>query len=147
MTKSNADKKTLELIEEVNRRKAEISRLERPNWATNCSFSFSAGNSGGVTNIHVCSSVTTLIDIAAFLRERKRAYEEAASALEVEAPPFVWDGFSVEDWLADIKTRIDKIQIAAKKKKLETLETRLNSIISPELRRELELQRIEDELK
>lgn len=43
--------------------------------------------------------------------------------------------------------RIMKIQIASEKEKLESLETRLNKIISPEKRAELELEAIEAELK
>ena len=48
--------------------------------------------------------------------------------------------------LGSIKSRINKIQIGVKKKKLETLEARLNAIVSPELRRKLELDAIAAEL-
>ena len=58
-----------------------------------------------------------------------------------------WNGFSVNDWIDDIKTRINKVQIASKKVKLEHLESRLNAIISPELRAEMELEAISAELK
>ena len=66
--------------------------------------------------------------------------------LQVEAPPFEWTGFPVKDWLEDIKTRIDKLQIQSKKAKLETLEKRLNKIVSPELRAQMELDAIAAEL-
>lgn len=141
------DQKTLDLIKEVNKRKAEISQLEKPNWQTNCSFSYIEGNQNCSVNIHVQTNVKDLISMAAFLRDKERSYNEAAVALGIEDPPaFAWSGFAVADWLEDIKTRINKIQIATKKRKLEALEARLNAIISPELRAQMELDAIASEL-
>jgi hypothetical protein len=143
---AKTDKKTLELIQEVKRKKAEIAKAERPNWRTNCSFSYTEGSSS-TTNIQVEASIRNLINIAAFLMDRQRSYKDAITALGVDAAPeFTWGGFSVADWLEDLKTRISKIDIAAKRKKLETLETRLNAIISPDLRAQLELEAIASEL-
>jgi hypothetical protein len=65
----------------------------------------------------------------------------------VENPPaFAWGNSSVADWLDDIRTRIGKIQIGEKRKKLEALEERLNKVISPELRAKMELDAIAAEL-
>lgn len=139
------DQKTLDLIQEVARRKQEIAKAERPNWITNCSFSFEEGSSKTV-NLHVCQDVRQMITIAAFLRESEISYNAAAQELGVDAPPFTWSGFSVSDWLSDIRTRINRIQIDSKKKKLAALEERLNKIISPELRAEMELEAIAAEL-
>lgn len=140
------DQKTLDLIKEVKRQKEEISQAERPNWITNCSFSHTEGKQNDQINLHVEANVKTLIMIVAFLKDRERSYNEAAAELGVEAPAFSWSGFSVADWISDIKSRINKIQIASKRKKLETLEARLNAIISPELRTEMELEAIMGEL-
>lgn len=142
------DQKTLDLIKEVARRKAEIAKADRPNWKTNCSFACPELGSGGTTiNLHVEGSVRMLINYAAFVLSRERAYTAAALGLAVDNPPeFEWCGFSAGDWIEDIKTRINKIQIASKRKSLETLESRLNAIISPELRAELELEAIANEL-
>ena|ERR1700722_13168199 len=141
-----ADKKTLDLIQEVRRRKQEIQKAERPNWKTNCSFSWVEG-SAGITNIHVESSVRNLLLIASFLKDKETGYNNIASALGIESVPlFTWCGYSAGDWLDDIRSRVNKIQIAAKKDSLEKLELRLNAIISPELRAELELASIAEEL-
>lgn len=128
------------------KQKKEISKAENPKWVTNCSFKFNEG--GPSINLHVASEIRLLISICAHLREKERSYLEAAGALGMaDFPSFMWDGFTVLDWVSDIKSRINKIQIASKKKKLEELESRLNSIISPELRAELELEAISAELK
>lgn len=145
-SKTSADETTMALIEEVKKRRAEIAKADRPNWLTNSSFTFIEGSSQ-TTNIKVISNIRDLIVIAAFLKERETNYVNTAKELGVESPPpFTWGGFSVADWLEDLKTRIAKIQIATKQEKLAALETRLDAIISPELRRELELAKIAEEL-
>ncbi len=146
MAKTKTDTKTLDLIREVSRQKAEISRALKPNWITNCNFSYNE-NSSNVINIHVESNIRNLVCIVAFLTEKERSYKEAATKLGIEAPAFQWNGYSVADWSEDIKVRINKIQITSKQKKLEALEARLNSIISPELRAEMELEAIANELR
>ena len=141
---AKTDQKTLDLIKEVNKQKAEIAQLEKPNWITNCSFDYKNGKSP--INLHVESDVATLVLIAGFLINRDKYYREANVLLGVDAPPFKYDGFSVKEWTSDIKTRINKIQITTKRQRLETLESRLNAIISPELRTQLELEAIMGEL-
>jgi hypothetical protein len=96
----------------------------------------------------VISNIRDLIMIAAFLRERKTHYAAAAKELGVESPPvFTWNGFSTSDWIEDLKTRIAKIQITTTQQKLAALESRLEAVISPELRREMELMRIAEDLR
>lgn len=144
--KASADAATLELIAEVKRRKAEISKAEKPNWITNRSFSYSE-NGGSAINLAVEANVQTLVSIAAYLKDKERAFKATAEELQVEVQPFTWQGFKVSDWVEDVKNRINKIQIGAKRTKLEALEARLNSIISPELKRQMELDAISEELK
>lgn len=146
MAKTKTDAKTLELIQAVKRQKEDIAKAERPNWATNCSFSYSESG-GNAVNLHVESNIKNLVCIAAFLMDKAKSYKSAAAELGVEAPDFNWQNFSVNDWLEDVKLRINKVQIASKKKKLEALEERLNKIISPDLRAEMELEAIQNELK
>lgn len=141
------DKKTLELIAQVKAKTMLIAKAEKPAYKTNCSFSYIEGNRGSVTNIHVESDLKKLICIVAFLQERQSSYQNAAKLLGVEkAPEFTWDGYTADEWIADLKTRIAKIQISSEKRKLEVLEERLNKIISPAKRAELELEAIENEL-
>lgn len=145
MDKATNDK-VLELIKDVKRRKEELGRIERPAWRTNCSFSYIEG-SASTFNIQVLNSVSDLVKIHAFLIEKKKAYDESAKVLEVNSlPKFQWNGFSFEDWTEDIRMRINKIQIGSKRKKLEEIETRLNAIVSPELRAQMELEAISEEL-
>lgn len=143
----SADQKTLDLITEIKRRKAEISKSERPNYKTNCTFGYEE-KSSNTTNLQTLTDVKTLIQIASFLQDREESYKKASALLEVEsAPDFTWGGFTVKEWIDDIKARINKVQIGMKKKQLEALEARAKLIISPELQREMELEAITNELK
>ena len=144
---AKTDDKTLDLIREVARQKAEIASAERPDWKTNQTFSYNENMSGAI-NLGTVSKVGMIIEMAAFLLTRQTYYDEAAKTLGVEDPPeFSWCGYSAKDWMSDFKSRINKIQIAAKKRKFEALEERLNKIISPEKRAEMELEAIERDLK
>lgn len=145
---ASTDKKTLELIAQVKAKKASIAKAEKPSYETNMSFSYIEGNKSSAVNLHVESDVKKLICIGAFLAERSANYLMIASKVfGLESPPeFTWDGFTVDQWLNDLKLKITKIQIVTEKEKLEALEKRLNKIISPEKRAEIELEAIEAEL-
>lgn len=138
------DQQVLTLIKEVTRRKQEIARIEKPQWRTNMLFAYvEDGVSNKGINLHAELAPGNLIKIAGFVIERETFYRQAASELGVETmPPFTWLGYTSEDWLEDLKMRIQKIQIVSKKKKLEALEERLNNIISPELRAKMEIDAI-----
>ncbi len=139
------DKETLALIQEVRARKKEIISLERPVWKTDCSFCQGGGHRP--VNLQVESSIFELIKIAAFIRQQEIIYTQQVVELKItDAPTFTHQGFSANDWVDDIKTRIAKIQITSKKKTLEALEARLSAIISPELRAEMELEDIKKAL-
>jgi hypothetical protein len=137
---ADTDKKVQELFQIVQKKKAEISKLDKPNWMTNCSFSYSR-NSNDRINIQTVSDVDELVNMLAFLIEKTKSHHEANFTLETTVP-FKWMGFSFEDWKSDLQTRVNKIQIGSKKKELENLESRLNALISPELKAKLELDAI-----
>lgn len=145
--KTNADDQTLEMIALVKKQQDEITQAERPNFITNMLFSYLERPSDGV-NLNVESNIRNLICYASYLIEKTKTYNEASTQLGVTDPPqFTWCGFTFQDWLHDIRLRIGKIQIAVKKKKLEALKERLNLIISPELKRQMELEAIKKELE
>ncbi len=86
------------------------------------------------------------MSIAGFLYTKEKEYEEAKVRIGVAAPEFKWNNYWIVDWIHDIRSRIEKIQINTKKSKLDELESRLNAIVSPELRTQLELEAIAGEL-
>ena len=140
---TKTDKQVQDLFKIVQIKKSEIAKAEKPNWQTNCSFGYSK-DSGARTNIQTVSNVDELIDILAFIIDRSKAHTYACDALSVKESehPFKWMGFSLDDWKTDILTRLNKIQISKKKQELEALESRLDKLVSPELKAEMELEEI-----
>lgn len=134
------DKQALELFKIVQAKKAEIAKAEKPTWETNCSFRYNKDSSAS-TNLQVCADVEELVHILGFLCDRKKGFDEAQKIVGTSLK-FRWMGFTFEDWASDVKTRIDKIQITNKKKDLEILEGRLDKILSPELKAQMELDAI-----
>lgn len=137
------DSKIKQLFEVVKAKKLEISQAEKPNWETNCAFNYSrnSGDTNNRVNINVVQDINELISILAFLFVQKEAWEKAVQVFGVKTA-FSWHGYSFEQWQGDLVSRSNKIRISEKKKELSTLEARLNAILSPELKAQLELEEI-----
>lgn len=133
-----------ELIQIAQNKKKEIEKAEKPTWLTNCLFSYD--NSSMKTNIRTVSSIRELVNILAFVINKDISFSTANSFLCTKEV-FEYFGFTKEDWINDIKTRIDQINITAKRKELEGIESKLDSMISKERREELELEAIVKQLK
>jgi hypothetical protein len=149
MAKMSADQKDAQvdnLLRIVAQQKAEIARSERPKWETNCSFGYNEDSNAGRINLQVTSNVDELTKALAFLIEKERAYSAAADILGQSDATFKWMGYTLGQWQSDFLTRVGKIQIAAKRKKLELAEEALGKLISKERREELELERLTKEL-
>lgn len=142
---SEADAKILALTEKVEKEEAAIANIKKPiAYSTNCFFSYTETKDG--VNIQVESNVGNLIKMASFLRDKQKSYNETTELFGVDAPEFKWSGYSVNDWLEDIKNRINKIQLIDREKKLKSLKTRLANIMSADLKTQKELEAIENEL-
>lgn len=137
------DDKVLKLMNEVKKRKLEIATSEKAAWTTNCSLNIN----GKTINLHVVNDVNVLVGALAALLRNRANHVEAAKLLGFDKPaPFEHDGYSLEDWLADMKIRATKIQIAQKRKDLERYEAQLDKLLSNDKKVELELDQLEKEL-
>lgn len=134
-----------DLLNKVEQKKKEIGASERPNWLTNCSFGVNPSNAADRVNIQV-ADVNTLVSIYANLSLSQSSFELAAKDLGVKTG-FKWQGFTFGEWAADIKMRLNQLQVKSKKDDLAKLEARVNALVSPEQRRELELKKLVAELQ
>lgn len=137
---NQTDKKVQEFFKIVQQKKAEIAKAEKPNWKTNCSFSYVKDSSSRI-NLQVVASVEELILILAFLIDKNQSFDKAQAILGTDLK-FNWMGFTLEEWKSDIQTRVNKVQISKKKQELEALESRLDKLVSPELKAQMELDEI-----
>lgn len=138
------DKMIDELIEITQKKKAEIEKAEKPTWLTNCLFTHDWVSAK--TNIKTVSIVNDLVKMLATVIGKEKEMESANSLLGTKEK-FDFYGFSKEDWAADIKTRIDQINVSFKRKELQEIESQLDSMISKERREELQLAAIMKKLK
>lgn len=144
-TTTNPDEVVNKLFAKLQEKKKVLESLEKPQFKTNLSFGFNTDSSSR-TNIHTVTDTDVLVSMAAFLMERAKMHKEASELLEVKSE-FKWLGFTLEEWLHDLKTRANKINIDAKRKEFKQLEEKLNSLVSPEQRRLMELEAISKALE
>lgn len=140
-TKKTTDELVKELFDSVQEKKLAIEKAERPCWETSGNFGYSANSGHDRVNIQTVTDVRKLVEMYAFLIDREEKSEKAAKDLGVDYK-FTWLGFSVDEWKNDFQTRVDQISIQEKRKELSEIESRLNAIISPELKAQMELEAI-----
>jgi hypothetical protein len=140
-TVKTTDERVKELFDSVQEKKLAIEKAERPCWKTSGTFGFSANSAHDRAQIATMTDIRKIIEMYAFLIERKEKSELAAKELGVTYN-FTWLGHSVEEWKEDFQTRVNQISIQEKRKELAEIESRLNSIISPELKAQMELEAI-----
>jgi hypothetical protein len=135
------DEKVRELFDLVQEKKLAIEKAERPCWKTSGNFGYSANSAHDRTTIATVTDVRKIVEMYAFIMDRKDKSESAAKDLGVDYN-FTWLGFSVDEWKEDFQTRVNQISVQEKRKELAELESRLNAIISPELKAQMELEAI-----
>lgn len=139
------DKKIEELFAVVKAQKIEVQKAEKEakrNWNTNGSFKLYSAipvNLQTATEDMIFKSLTELLSF-------KGNAEEALEILGLKKE-IKHDGYSIDDWIEDFQKRIATIQLKAKKEKFKTLEDRLISIVSPEQKRQMELEAIMKEIE
>jgi hypothetical protein len=141
MATKTTDEKVKQLFNLVQEKKLAIEKAEKPCWNTSCSFGYSANSAHDRIDVRTVTDVRKIVDMYAFLIDRKEKSEKSAQELGVDYK-FSWFGFTIDEWKSDFQTRVDQISIQEKRKELAEIEARLNAIISPELKAQMELEAI-----
>lgn len=139
------DKKIQELWNVVQQKKAQIAKLEKPNYKTNLSFVLDEQNATARINLQVINDIPTLVKQLARLTTMKKAFDDICFDLDLNEE-FKHCGFTYDEWKHDIIAIIRKVNIKKEKDDLAHKEKRLNDLISPEEKERLELEAIEKEL-
>ena len=142
--RKNIEKKTtddlvLEMLKKVQQKKEEVKAAKKkPQWKTNLSIGRDSSTSQGRVNIMTRTDPNEIIDWFIFLTQKEEGVEKAAEELGLPADT-TWLGYSIEDWKCDLKARAAQLSIDAKQKEIEALDKRVNKLVSPDQRREMEL--------
>ncbi|UTS52112.1 hypothetical protein [Synechococcus phage BUCT-ZZ01] len=141
------DSKVRELLNVVTQKKKEIADKEtitKMKWLTNCTFPF--GDSRPNRNIQTANQEQVL-EVARTLTMHEffdtAAKTKLGMSLDVVS---VYAGFNVTSWYTDLQKRLAVISLNEEKRKLDDLEAKLNTLVSPEQRRAMELEAVMKEL-
>ncbi len=128
---SKNDDRILELKEKIEEKKQELSgKNTRFVPVTNCIIELD----GMTNNLHTCDS-----DKLALLLVKLNLYKKEAENLDID---FVISGYSIDDWITDIKNKFDIIKTKAEIYNLKTMESKLDELLSEDKKTELEIDDI-----
>ena len=136
------DKQVLDLMNKVKAKRAQIAEVTDRRWTTTCSLQLPGWER---LNLQTVTDVETLALAFGTLRQMADAAKIAAKELPAKVSG-KWQNYPIADWLGDIQQRVRIIGINDEKKKLKSLEEKLNGLTSEEQRRMLALADIEKEL-
>lgn len=146
MGKDTLDQKVRELYDIIQSKKAQIAKMERPSYKTNLSYVINECVDNVRINLQVVNDVNVLVKLLAQMNILRVEYENLCFDLGLKSD-FKYCDFSYDDWKHDITSMINKINIKKEKDDLATKEAKLNTLISPEEKRRLDIEALSKELE
>lgn len=129
---SKNDERILKLKEQIAEKKSAIGKAKRFAPTTSCSIELD----GLRYNLHAATREQLV-----FLACKLDALATSAKSLGLSGECVV-SGFTVEDWLGDIKSRIAVLAQKDEEHKLQAMEAKLTKLLSNDKKTELELDEI-----
>jgi len=134
MNKQNTnDEKILQLKAQIKEKKSKLKGKKRFTPVTNCSLELE----GVRYNLNV-SNKEQLIN----LMIRLNMYRMSAIDLDLE-DEYIVSGFSVDEWITDIRLKLEILKYEEEDRKLKVLESKLHNLLSLDKKVELEIGEIE----
>ena len=96
-------------------------------------------------DIPTVKSKSRLVFIAGELLKRKDVIKKGAKFLDI-TPDYTLNGFTLNEWLEDVKTRMEVLTFLENTAKTAEWKARLESLLTEEEWRELEIAKLMDEL-
>ena len=128
---SKNDDRILELKEKIEKKKQELSdKNKRFVPVTNCIIELD----GVTNNLHTCDA-----DKLALLLVKLSLYKKEAENLDIN---FVVSGYSIDDWITDIKNKFEVTKTKAEIYNLKAMEPKLDELLSEDKKTELEIDDI-----
>jgi hypothetical protein len=125
------DKQILALKKQIEEKK-KLLKNSKFNPVTNCSLTMN----GVRFNIHTMTKDTLLQHIA-FLKSAENGLKEV-----LPDEKLMIEGFSTTDWIEDLVSKFNTLNISLEKERLKTLETKLHNLLSLDTKVELELSEL-----
>lgn len=136
MTQKANDERIMKLKETIESKRKELaSKPTRFNPVTNCLLVLDRDT----YNLHVDSSKLLLMKL--------NSMRLSAKDLEIDTSTLLISGFSLDDWITDVKNYLEVETYKKEKKKLDSLEEQLTSLLSNEKQTELQIDSLAAELE
>lgn len=142
---SNIDATIQQLFAKLEERKKKVAALKTEiskSWKTNGSFI----TSGMPSAVNIQTATAETIETCATQMCIVENARQAAGELLGRSISSKHGLYTKEDWVNDFKKRLATIEVREEEKQLEALEARLNSVLSPEERRRIEVEMLAKEL-
>ena len=121
------DLRIKELQQKIQEQEANLSEKHKYKYATN-----SVLNLDNTTyNLHVLN-LSSLLDLTTKLFNYEASFTKAKEYLKLTDYSCELDGYPIEDWLQDIKARVEILKWQAKKDNLKFAKARLKQLLSEE---------------
>lgn len=137
MSNTNNDKRIMELRKQIETKKEQLNKSLRFSPITNCSIELD----GSRYNIQVLQKNDLLT-----LMVKLNTYLMSARDLGIEKE-YLLSGYKIEDWISDIKARIEILSRKDEERTLKIMEDKLHKLLSEDKKVELQLNEIESMLK
>lgn len=129
------DERILMLKKQIDEKKQGLGKQPRFSPITTCIFTALNGNK---VNIHALTSVKDINALLVFFN----MYVISANELGLDCGDVTFDGFSVMDWMEDLRSKKEVIEYTSQKEQLTTLEKKLEKLLSDDKKTELEIEAI-----
>lgn len=137
MSNNTNDQRILKLKEQIAEKKKTLNRASRFSPITNCSIE--------VDGVRYNIQVLNREDLIS-LMVKLNSYILSAKDLNI-LDEYLISGYKVEDWITDIKSRIEILSSKDEERKLKIMEDKLLKLLSDGKKVELEIDEIESILK
>ena len=131
------DIKIMELKEQIIEKRNKLNAIKKFSPITNCSIELDKER----YNIQVLTREQLIL-----LLVKLNSYFHSAKSLEL-LDDYIISGYKAEEWIVDMKARLDIISHKEEEKKLKEMEIKLDRMLSNEKKTELELSDIAEMLK
>lgn len=133
---SKQDKVILNLKKEIEIKKENLGKTNKFVPITNCNL-FLENNR---INIHTLTKESILLYIA-----KLKALELALKQVLPDEVLMI-DGYSVKDWIEDLVSKYNILNVNNEKERLRMLENKLNELLSNETKIDLELEKLKNQI-
>lgn len=125
------DKVILDLQKQIKEKETKLKSTEKFTPITNCSLELD----GIRYNLHIAAKEQLQLALI-----KLSLYNSASGDLGLN--DFIISGFSIDDWITDIKVKLSILDRANEKSRLELLRNKLQTLLSNDKRVELEIEEI-----